>query len=80
VRPDTLPQRTPPIYVTDGDWMSGLRLLSYKVEDNGKLVGSDVNFSVALELKDAKGKILKREAVFAVTTAPKLLVVRQDSL
>jgi hypothetical protein len=79
-KPDALAQRTPPIHVTDGDWMSGLRLQSYKADDDGKLVGSDVNYNVVLELKTAKGKVVKKNAVYAVTTHPQLLVLRQDSL
>lgn len=77
--PASLAQRTPPIHVTDGDWMSGLRLEKYQADD-GKLVGSDVNYNVALELKTAKGKVVKRNAVYAVTTHPQLLVLRQDRL
>lgn len=79
-KPDALAQRTPPIHVTDGDWMSGLRLQSYEANDEGKLVGTDVNYNVVLELKTAKGKTVKRNAVYAVTTRPQLLVQRQDSL
>lgn len=77
---DTLAKRSPPIYITDGDWMSGLRLSSYQAENNGNLVGSDVNFKVVLELKTTKGEVVKRNAVYAVTTHPQLLIQRQDSL
>jgi hypothetical protein len=79
-KPDTLAQRTPPIHVADGDWMSGLRLQGYKADDGGKLVGSDVNYNVVLELKTAQGKVVRRDAVYAVTTHPQLLVLRQDNL
>jgi hypothetical protein len=79
-KPDALAQRTPPIHVTDGDWMSGLRLQGYKAVDDGRLVGSDVNYNVVLELKTPKGKVVRREAVYAVTTHPQLLVLRQDNL
>jgi hypothetical protein len=79
-KPDALARRTPPIHVSDGDWMSGIRLQGYEADDGGKLVGSDVNFNVVLELKTAKGKVVKKDAVYAVTTHPQLLVLRQDSL
>jgi hypothetical protein len=78
--PDNLAQRTPPIHVKDGDWKSGLRLKDYKADDAGKLVGSDINFNVALELTTAKGVLVKRDAVYAITTHPQVLVVRQDRL
>lgn len=79
-KPEALAQRIPPIHVTDGDWMSGLRLQSYKANDEGNLVGTDVNYKVVLELKTAKGKTVTRDAVYTVTTRPQLLVQRQDSL
>ena len=78
-KPNALAQRTPPIHVTDGDWLSGLRLQAYSADD-GKLVGSDVNYQVALELKTPKGQVVKKTAVYAVTTHPQTLVLRQDSL
>lgn len=77
-KPAALSQRTPPIQVSDGDWLSGLRLQSYQADDEGKLVGTDVNYSVVLELKTAQGKVVKKTAVYAVTTRPQLLVHRQD--
>lgn len=76
--PDALAKRTPSIHVSDGDWQSGLRLQGYRADDEGKLVGSDVNYSVALELKNPKGKVMKKTAVYAVTTHPQVMVHRQD--
>ena len=32
----------------------------------------------ALELKNARGKVVKKQATYAVTTHPQLLVLRQD--
>ena len=77
---EALAQRTPPIHVSDGDWMSGLRLQGYEADDEGKLVGSDVNFNVVLQLKTKRGKLVRKDAVYVVTTHPQLLVLRQDSL
>jgi hypothetical protein len=77
--PGALSERTPPIHVSDGDWMSGLRLQRFHADD-GKLVGSDVNYNVVLELKTAKGKVVTKDAVYSVTTQPRLLVLRQDGL
>ncbi len=76
--PDALANRTPSIHVSDGDWKSGLRLQSYQPEGEGKLIGSDLNYTVVLELKSPKGKASKKTAVYAVTTHPQLLVLRQD--
>lgn len=77
---DSLSQRNPSIHVTDGDWLSGMTLERYNADDNGKLIGSDVNFQVVLELKTPKGQLVTRNATYAVTTRPQVLVQRQDSL
>lgn len=77
-KPDGLAQRSPSIHVSDVDWKSGLLLQSYQADDQGKLVGADLNYSVVLELKNAKGKVTKKQAVYAVATHPQLLVLRQD--
>ncbi len=77
-KPASLTQRTPPISVSDGDWTSGERLQSYHAHDKGKLVGTDIHFHVAIEVKTAKGKVVKKDAVYAVATHPQLMVLRQD--
>lgn len=75
--PDALAQQNPPIHASDDDWKSGLVLQNYQA-DEGKLVGSDLNYNVVLELKNRRGKVSKRTAVYAVTTHPLLLVFRQE--
>lgn len=77
-KPEALESRTPPIHVSDGDWKSGLLLKSYRAEGEGRLVGSDLSYSVELELKNSRGKVVKKNAVYAVTTHPQLLILRQD--
>jgi hypothetical protein len=76
--PDALAKRSPSIHVADGDWNSGMHLDGYKADERGVLVGSDLNYKVVLELKDAKGKGVTKNAVYAVSTHPQLLVLRQD--
>jgi hypothetical protein len=77
-KPEALAIRAPSIHVSDGDWKSGLLLKSYRAEDEGRLVGSDLSYSVALELKNPRGKVVKKNATYAITTHPQLLVLRQD--
>jgi hypothetical protein len=76
--PASLAQATPPIHVADADWNAGARLQSYTADDEGRHVGADLNYRVLLELKNARGKAAKREAVYAVSTRPQLMVLRQD--
>jgi hypothetical protein len=37
-----------------------------------------MNYSVLLELKSAKGGSIKKNAVYTVTTRPRILVARQE--
>ncbi len=77
-KPDALAGRTPSIHVADGDWSGGFALQNYKAEDEARHVGSDLSYKVVLELKNPKGKAVTKEAVYAVSTQPQLLVLRQD--
>jgi hypothetical protein len=77
-KPDALAQRTPPIHVADVEWKDGFRLISYRPVGEGRLVGFDMSYPVALELKAPNGAILKKDAVYVVTTQPKVLVLRQE--
>ena len=76
-KPDSFAQQNPALHASDGDWKSGLVLQSYRA-DEGRLVGSDINYSVELELKNPRGKVTKKNAVYAVTTHPQLLVLRTN--
>ena len=77
-KPADLAARSPAIHVADGDWESGFQLQGYTPEGEGKLIGSDLNYTVALELKNPRGKVATRKAVYAVSTHPQILVLRQD--
>jgi hypothetical protein len=76
--PGDLASRSNPIHVSDVDWSGGLRLVSYRAEGAGRLVGFDMSYPVVLELKGPRGKTIRKTAVYVVTTAPRLLVLRQE--
>jgi hypothetical protein len=77
-KPDSLALQNPSIHASDGDWASGLALRDYRADGEARLVGSDLNYSVVLELKGSRGRVTKKTAVYAVTTHPMLMVLRQD--
>jgi hypothetical protein len=77
-KPDAFALQNPSIHASDGDWRSGLVLQSYRADVEGKLVGSDLNYAVELELKNTNGRVTRKNAVYAVTTHPMLLVLRTD--
>jgi hypothetical protein len=76
--PADLARRTPAIHVADVEWSGGFRLVGYRAGGEGRLVGFDMNYPVILELKNPKGKPVTKTAVYAVSTGPTLLVLRQE--
>jgi hypothetical protein len=76
--PEALSKRTPSIHVSDTDWKGGFRLIGYQAGEAGRLVGFDMTYPVVLELKDRKGRSVKKTAVYTVSTNPQLLVLRQE--
>jgi hypothetical protein len=77
-KPESFASQNPSIHASDGDWRSGLVLQSYRAVGEGMLVGSDLNYAVELQLKNNRGRVTKKSAVYAVTTHPMLLVLRTD--
>lgn len=77
-KPEDLEKRTPPIRVKDLDWTEGFRLVSYRADADGRLVGYDLNYPVVLELKSPRGNAVKRNAIYTVTTRPEILILRQE--
>jgi hypothetical protein len=75
---EELEKRTPPIHVKDLDWFGWFKLIGYQADSAGKLVGYDMTYVVALELESPKGKSVKKNAVYTVSTRPELLVSRQE--
>ena len=61
--PETLSGRSPSIHVVDLDWEQGYKLVDYKV---------------ALQLKSPKGKLIKRNAIYTVSTHPEVMIQRQE--
>ena len=69
---------SPPIKVADEDWLTGVKLVEYRIETGDVMVGSSLRCPVLLTLTDKTGKTKKRQAVYNVNTNPVLSVVRQD--
>ncbi|QEH36894.1 hypothetical protein OJF2_54790 [Aquisphaera giovannonii] len=77
-KPGDLSGHATPIRVSDQEWAGGWTLLDYRVDDDGKLVGFDMNYPVELNLKRPGGGTVKKKAVYTVTTHPESLVLRQE--
>lgn len=77
-KPSQFNEKSPEIVIHDSDWTLGLKLVSYQTRDDVRLAGNDVHYPVMLELKSPKGRTIRKEAVYLVSTSPRKLVLRQD--
>ncbi len=74
----SLAKREPPIRFVDDDLLSGLRLSEYEIEEPESSIKLHQDVEVILELRDAQGKRVRREAKYQVATEPSLSVLRSD--
>lgn len=76
--PNELGGQAPVIHVRDFDWQQGMRLIGYRQTIEPTITGNDVSITVSLELKNSKGKTVKKTANYSVSTQPERIVLRQD--
>jgi hypothetical protein len=74
----SLSKRNPPIRFKDDDLLAGLRLAEYEIEEPERPLKMHQDVEVILELRDAKGRRVHREARYQVATEPGLSVLRSD--
>ena len=75
--PDASLHRSPPVRVTDEEWVAGARLLDYRVEADGRDIVGEQSFPLTLTLEN-KGRKLTRKVEDHVVTDPTLAVFRQE--
>ncbi len=68
----------PDITGVDRDWSAGKKLVSFEIKPSETNQGTTLRFSVQLTLKDDKGAESKSTAIYNVTTAPAVTVIRDD--
>jgi hypothetical protein len=73
-----LARRNPPIRFQDDDLVSGLKLAEYEIEQPDREIELHQDVEVILSLRDARGKVIRREARYQVATKPGLAVLRSD--
>lgn len=74
---EDLEKRTPSIVVVDPDWKAGAGLLAFEPQP-ARVAGNNVTMPVRLTLKTSKGRKVERTAVYAITTSPVALIIRED--
>jgi hypothetical protein len=71
-------EKVAPAIVNDPQWKKGMKLFSYELEDKESPAGYDVKFVVKLFLEDGSGKKTEQKAAYTVSTAPALVVTRNE--
>jgi hypothetical protein len=74
----SLAKRSPAVRFVDDDMATGLRLSDYEIEEPDRPIGPHEDVAVILSLRDARGKVIRREARYQVATSPGLAVLRSD--
>jgi hypothetical protein len=75
---ETFRGTSPAVTVVEAQWKKGIRLLQYEVVGEPKSSGFDYVFSVKLALQDPAGKNEQAKAIYTVSTAPALVVIRTE--
>jgi hypothetical protein len=74
---ESLQTQRPPLRVYDDDWQGGQQLLGYQLETDQR-VGADLRCQVRLSLRDSRGQVFQKKAVYSVATSPALTVVHEE--
>jgi hypothetical protein len=64
------------IAIAEPKWKDGFRLVDFEVLGNGEMNGFDWQCKVRLWLQDKSGTKSEEKAIYNISTAPKLVIVR----
>jgi hypothetical protein len=74
--PEDLTKQDPSIIMNEGDWETGKRLLEFKMDEKGTLVGRQVRWQVQVKMQDKGGKTQERRVSYIIDTTPRIVIVR----
>jgi len=74
----TLARQKPPIRFSDDDLLSGYKLVDYKLARPDEPIQRARSIAVVLQLARGKGPAIERQALYQVSLAPQLAVMRAD--
>jgi hypothetical protein len=69
---------SPPVHVDDEDWLSGVRLVDYRIGPGDEVTGAALRCPVVLTFHRNRGKARTATVVYDVTTDPAPVVTRLD--
>jgi hypothetical protein len=67
-----------PLYFVDDDLNRGTALLDYRIEGDGKPLGTGYSYVVTLTLQDRGGTARTKKVAYTAVTEPKTAVTRED--
>jgi hypothetical protein len=73
-----LPKRVPPIRFDDPDFAAGWRLAEYELQEPDATIRPHADVAVILSVRDPRGKALRRETAYQVSTEGTLAVLSSD--
>jgi hypothetical protein len=76
--PADLRNQSPPVYFNDADFRRGRKLTDYRIESDGKPVGTGLRYEVTLTLQIGT-KPTTRKLAYRVATQPTISIFREDS-
>jgi hypothetical protein len=69
---------SPQVTVVEPLWKKGARLVKFDIDGEGVPTGFDLRVVVKLSLQDSGGQKFQQVAIYHVSTAPSLVVVRAE--
>jgi hypothetical protein len=69
---------SPPVHVDDEDWLSGVRLVDYRIGPGDEVTGAALRCPVVLTFHRNRGNARTAAVVYDVTTDPAPVVTRLD--
>lgn len=75
---DDLRKLSPAVHLLDDDFARGRKLAAYKIEGDGKPMGTGMRYDVTLTLQDGAKPPAARKLAYRVVTEPYICVSRED--
>jgi hypothetical protein len=75
---DALRARSPAVHLLDDDFARGRKLVGYKIEGDGKPMGTGLRYDVTLTLQDGAKPPATRKVAYRVVTDPNISISRED--
>jgi hypothetical protein len=75
---DALRAQSPAVNLLDDDFARGRKLVGYKIEGDGKPMGTGMRYDVSLTLQDGAKPSATRKVAYRVVTEPNISISRED--